>query len=121
MLQAGRGGSAKLSRCGSLLHAAGYPRRNPTGVQTRLAGFAQSEAGQSDCYSCDNIENSYQEDANATACTPCALGTQRYTGVLNATTKRACQCKPGNTHLPRTIALGRRCSSFELPLLPSCS
>jgi hypothetical protein len=88
-------------------------------VQTRLAGFAQSKAGQSDCYSCDNIENSYQEDANATACTPCALGTQRYTGVLNATTKRACQCKPGNTHLPRTIALGRRCSSFELPLLPS--
>ncbi len=58
------------------------------------AGLFQPAEGQSSCISCD-ILDAYQELQGETSCQICPKNTQRYTGVLSAADKAACQCKAG--------------------------
>jgi hypothetical protein len=60
------------------------------------AGFFQPEHGQLGCLSCDSLGDFYQEKGGQTSCQACAANTRRYTGLLSAANKSACQCKEGD-------------------------
>ncbi len=64
----------------------------------RCSGLFQSEAGKAECVSCDVLGDFYSDSSGATACTKCALNTQRFIGHLDATTRDACICKEGYFH-----------------------
>jgi hypothetical protein len=58
-------------------------------------GKFQPYEGQSGCLNCDILGDFYQDLAGQTLCQPCPKNAQRYTGVLSAANKAACQCKAG--------------------------
>jgi hypothetical protein len=62
-----------------------------------MAGMFQPATGQFGCISCDGLGNFYQELQGQTSCQACAAHTQRYLGVLNASSRSSCQCKEGAT------------------------
>ena len=58
-------------------------------------GKFQPDEGQSGCLNCDILGDFYQDLAGQTLCQPCPKNTQRYTNVLSAANKAACQCTAG--------------------------
>ena len=63
-------------------------------------GYFASQDGQPVCLSCDLLGDFYQTMPSQTYCVACPKNTQRFLGLLDASTKRSCQCKEGNRLLP---------------------
>jgi hypothetical protein len=59
-------------------------------------GYFGREEGKSECISCDNLGNFYQENSSMTTCKQCPANTQRYIGVGTSAERISCQCSPGH-------------------------
>ena len=77
--------------------AAGYFSKGGTAKQCTACppGEFQSAPGQFGCINCDSLGNFYNELYAQPSCTPCALNTQRYLGLMSGTNRTACMCKEG--------------------------
>jgi hypothetical protein len=60
------------------------------------AGHFMAKSGGTDCFSCDDMGEYFQESPGQTSCTACPENTRRYGGLLSGANRSACQCVEGS-------------------------